>query len=105
MTAGIAADRLISASLSGEVLPSGDGTTTAVLGTFGSCEMGLWEIGPGIDEDVEVDEVFLVLSGAGTVEFADSTTIELRPGVLVRLRAGDRTRWHVVERLRKLYLA
>lgn len=27
-----------------------------------------------------------------------------RPGVLVRLLAGDRTTWHVTERLRKLYV-
>jgi uncharacterized cupin superfamily protein len=68
-------------------------------------EVGLWEAGPGTDTDVEADEVFLVLSGAGTVRFEDSTAIDLRPGVLVRLRAGDRTTWVVTERLRKLYLA
>lgn len=68
-------------------------------------EVGLWEAGPGTDTDVEADEVFLVLSGAGTVGFEDGSAIDLRPGVLVRLRAGDRTTWVVTERLRKLYLA
>ncbi len=69
-------------------------------------EVGLWEAGPGVDTDTEVDEVFLVLSGAGTVAFDDDgSTIALRPGVLVRLRAGDRTTWEITERLRKLYLA
>ena len=68
-------------------------------------EVGLWEAGPGVDTDTEVDEVFLVVSGAGTVTFEDGSAIALRPGVLVRLRAGDRTTWEIAERLRKLYLA
>ncbi len=67
--------------------------------------MGLWEAGPGTDTDVEADEVFLVLSGAGTVTFEDGSAITLRPGALVRLRAGDRTTWEVTQRLRKLYVA
>ena len=68
-------------------------------------EVGLWEAGPGTDVDTEVDEVFLVLSGAGTVTFADGSAIALRPGVLVRLREGDRTTWEITARLRKLYVA
>ena len=67
--------------------------------------LGLWEAGPGEDTDVEVDEVFLVLSGAGEVTFDDGDRVELRPGTVVRLRAGDRTTWVVTERLRKLYVA
>jgi uncharacterized cupin superfamily protein len=67
-------------------------------------EVGLWEAGPGTDTDTEVDEVFLVLSGAGTVTFEDGSAIALRPGVLVRLCAGDRTSWQITERLRKLYV-
>jgi hypothetical protein len=43
--------------------------------------------------------------GAGTVAFEDDSAIDLRPGVLVRLRTGDRTTWTITERLRKLYLA
>jgi hypothetical protein len=70
----------------------------------GSLEVGLWEAGPGTDTDVEVDELFLVLAGAGTVTFADGSSIALRPGVLVRLREGDRTTWEITERLRKVYL-
>lgn len=67
-------------------------------------DVGLWEAGPGTDTDTEVDELFLVLSGAGTVTFDDGSTITLRPGVLVRLHAGDRTTWTITERLRKLYV-
>ena len=78
-------------------------TASTTLST-GGVEVGLWEAGPGADVDTEVDEVFLVLSGAGTVTFADGSAIALRPGVVVRLLAGDRTSWVITERLRKLYV-
>lgn len=80
-------------------------TAHAALGELGGLEFGLWEAGPGVDTDVETDEVFLVLSGEGTVSFEDGETVTLRPGVLVRLAAGERTRWEISTRLRKLYLA
>ena len=48
--------------------------------------VGLWEAGPGVDVDVESDEIFIVLSGAGTLTFDDDS-------------------WVITERLRKLYLA
>ena len=105
--------RLLSGDVLAEALAA-DGASAA-LGTAsrallgsalgGEIEVGLWEAGPGSDTDVEADEVFLVLSGAGTLTFEDGSAITLRPGVLVRLRAGDRTTWEVAERLRKLYVA
>ena len=76
-----------------------------MLGIALDREIGLWEAGPGTDVDTEIDEIFLVLSGAGTVTFADGSAIDLRPGVLVQLRAGDQTTWDITARLRKLYLA
>jgi len=80
--------------------------TATVTLSEGEVEVGLWEAGPGTDTDTEADEVFLVLSGAGSVTFdEDGSAIALRPGVLVHLREGDRTTWTVTERLRKLYLA
>lgn len=114
-----AADRLVSADVAAEPLEP-DGVSVALAGASralvevgapvgasveASVEVGLWEAGPGIDTDVEADEVFLVLSGAGTVTFADGSALDLRPGVLVRLHEGDRTTWRITERLRKLYLA
>ena len=66
---------------------------------------GLWQIEAGTATDVEVDEVFLVLAGWGSLAFEDGSTVELRPGVLVRLHEGDRTTWVIEEPLRKLYLA
>lgn len=79
--------------------------TGCVTLSEGAVEVGLWEAGPGIDTDTEVDEIFLVLAGAGSVAFEDGSAIDLRPGVLVHLYAGDRTTWTITERLRKLYLA
>ncbi len=113
MTEGpISSARLLSADLHAESLdPDGASqalatASRALLGAAGEVgEVGLWEAGPGTDTDTEVDEVFLVLSGAGTVTFEDGSAIGLRPGVLVRLREGDRTTWEITERLRKLYLA
>ena len=73
--------------------------------------VGIWEMAPGVDEDVEDDEIFVVLAGAGTVEFLDDEggpalpTITLRPGSVVRLTEGMRTRWTVTETLRKIWIA
>ncbi len=105
----MSARRLVSPDvLAAPVSPDGGSeplaTASAALVTT-AVEVGLWEAGPGTDTDVEADEVFLVLGGAGTVTFEDGSEIDLRPGVLVRLHEGDRTTWVVTERLRKLYLA
>lgn len=111
----IAKQRLISQDVSSEALePDGVSaalaTSSATMAHAPGCdnglsEVGLWEAGPGDDVDTEVDEIFLVLSGTGTVTFEDGSALDLRPGVLVRLVEGDRTTWSISERLRKLYLA
>lgn len=87
------------------------------LGAVVGGEIGLWAAGPGTDTDVEVDEVFVVLAGTGTVMFqddvgddagddtGDDTGVALRPGAVVRLAEGDRTTWRLDERLLKLYVA
>jgi uncharacterized cupin superfamily protein len=77
----------------------------APLATVGEAEVGLWGMEPGVDHDTEVDEVFVVLAGRGTVEFEDGEVVTLAPGVAVRLRAGERTTWTVTETLRKVYVA
>ena len=68
---------------------------------------GVWEMSPGAMSDVEVDELFVVVSGAATVEFIDPAlpSVELRPGSVVRLEAGMGTVWTVRETLRKVYIA
>lgn len=73
----------------------------------GAGELGVWEMTPGAMRDTEVDEVFLVIAGAATVEFVDPALppIVLRPGSIVRLDAGMQTVWTVTETLRKLFIA
>jgi uncharacterized cupin superfamily protein len=66
--------------------------------------VGVWEHGPGTSTDVEADEVFVVLSGRATVQVAGGPTLELGPGDVGILAAGDRTTWSVRETLRKVYL-
>jgi uncharacterized protein len=78
-------------------------TSTRVL-LDDDIEVGVWEAGPGTDTDTEVDELFVVLAGAGTVTFEDGSSLALAPGVVVRLHEGDRTTWEITERLRKLYV-
>lgn len=85
-----------------------DGTPAAgsrTLTTIAGVEIGVWEITPGTSTDVEVDEVFVVLSGVATVSFQDGETIELLAGTVVHLHAGDQTIWVVHETLRKIYTA
>ena len=90
----------------GEVV---DGTPVAGLASLaevGGASVGLWELSDGTVRDTEVDEVFAVLAGEATVRFLDSGgTVELRPGTVVRLRAGERTEWEVRSTLRKLYVS
>jgi len=85
-----------------------DGSPTAAVLTFdtvGGAEVGLWEMTEGTARDTEVDEVFVVVSGAGHVTFEDGERIDLAPGVAVRLTAGERTVWTVIERVRKIWVA
>ncbi|WP_395690301.1 cupin domain-containing protein [Nocardioides sp.] len=78
---------------------------TLPLAEVGAVEIGVWEMAPGTEDDTEVDEVFVVLGGRGTVTFADGEVVTLAPGVVVRLHAGERTTWTVTETLRKIYVA
>lgn len=75
------------------------------LAAVAGVEVGVWEMSPGTATDVEVDEVFVVLSGSATVSFEDGESVELGPGSVVRLRAGEHTTWVVRETLRKIYVA
>ena len=81
-------------------------TGVAELDAFGGLQVGVWEMTPGVMRDVEVEELFVVLSGAATVEFDDgSPTLTLSAGDVVRLTKGAKTVWTVTETLRKVYLA
>ncbi len=67
-------------------------------------EVGVWAHTVGISTDVEADEVFVVLSGRATVDFADGTTMEVGPGDVGILPPGAATRWTIHEDLRKVYV-
>lgn len=104
-----------SIALTHEAVPAeqslaGTPTTGAVeLGEFGDAEIGIWEMSVGTMSDVEVDEVFIVISGRATVELEpggpDAETIEISAGSVVRLAAGTNTIWTVTETLRKVYIS
>ncbi len=88
-----------------EVVSGSPTTGTAALGTLGEVEVGIWEMTTGVARDTEVDEIFVVLSGAGEVQFSDGAVVSLAPGVVVRLLAGERTTWTITETLRKVFIA
>lgn len=91
--------------LPAERIRAGAPTTSWVeLGHYAGCEIGVWEMTPGIATDVEEDEVFVVVAGRGRVEFIDPVlpAIDLRVGDIVRLSAGMNTIWTITETLRKI---
>ena len=93
-----------------EVESGSPATASIELVAEGGSRIGLWEITPGVVTDTEADEVFVVLSGRGRVEFlegdevAPRAALELVPGTVGRLAAGTRTRWTISETLRKVYI-
>jgi uncharacterized cupin superfamily protein len=92
--------------LPGQLVAGSPTTGSAQLGEFGGHEYGVWEHTVGTSTDVETDELFIVLSGAATVEFIDEERlVRLCPGSLMRLEAGQRTVWTVTETLRKVYFS
>lgn len=96
---------LVHEPLPADQVVSGAPTTgSLVLDERDGREIGVWEMTPGVATDVEVDEVFVVLTGSATVEGVEDEPIELGPGSTVTLTAGMRTVWTVRETLRKIYV-
>lgn len=85
---------------------AGDATAprSKALAVIETCEIGIWEIGPGIEHDIEVDEVFVVLTGSATITVEGSSPVEIGPGDVVHLEEGAETTWEVHQALRKLYV-
>lgn len=79
-------------------------TFERVMARIGGLEVGIWQITSGTVTDVEKDEVFIVLAGEGTITFADGEVVELGPGSLVTLSAGESTVWEIRSPLRKVYV-
>jgi len=83
-------------------------TGAVALGNFAGREFGVWEMTVGAMTDTEVDELCVIISGAGEVHrtIDDVLVIEpLRPGTVLQLREGEGTLWVITETLRKVYLA
>ena len=90
----------------GEVVAGSPTAGLAALDTVGGASVGIWELSEGTVRDTEVDEVFVVLAGDATVRFLSSdVAVELRPGMVVRLEAGERTEWEIRSTLRKVYIS
>ena len=87
-----------------EVVDGDPRTAEVGVTTIGGAEVGIWEITEGAVRDVEKDEAFVVLSGDATVSFADGERVDLAPGSLVRLHAGESTVWTIRSTLRKVYV-
>lgn len=66
--------------------------------------VGIWQHTAGVSTDVEVDEIFVVLTGRATIEVAAGPTLEVGPGDVGVLEAGAQTTWTVHEDLRKIYI-
>lgn len=80
----------------------------ADTGLWKDIATGVWEITPGVVSDVELDEVFVVLTGRASIAVEatadhEATTFTISSGDVVRLYAGMRTIWTVEETLRKVY--
>ena len=91
----------------GQVVAGSPTTGHLVLDDDGERTVGVWEMTAGAMRDVEADEVFVVLTGAATVEFEHphASPIVLAPGSVVRLESGMRTIWTVRQTLRKVYVS
>ena len=58
----------------------------------------------GVSTDVEAEEIFVILSGRGRIILKDGTVLQLFPGAVGRLKAGEETRWEIDEQLKKVYV-
>jgi uncharacterized cupin superfamily protein len=70
----------------------------------GDMEVGVWEHSVGTSTDTEIEEVFVVIEGEGTVTCSEGGRIDLAPGVVGLLPAGARTTWTVTKPLRKVWI-
>jgi uncharacterized cupin superfamily protein len=92
--------------LKAEQIVEGDPQVSGVVldtSADGRVKRGIWQHTAGVSRDTESDELFVVLTGLATVEVEDGPTIEVGPGSVGLLHAGDRTIWRVHEDLRKVF--
>jgi len=91
-------------TLDHEPLSDGAVTTGVWQAPVDAPECGLWEHSEGVSTDVEVHEVFVVISGSARIEVEGQDDLVVGPGDVVELQAGARTVWHVTQPLRKFWV-
>lgn len=75
------------------------------VATVGDTTLGVWEVSEGSFSSSDLDEAFVVLSGAGTLTFvATGAVVTLGPGVLVRVTPETSIEWEITSPIRKLYI-
>jgi uncharacterized cupin superfamily protein len=89
----------------GQVLSGDPEVRHLPVAETGEFAVGVWQHGPGVSTDVEVDEAFVVVTGKAVIAVDDGPVLEVGPGDLVLLPAGARTVWTVEQTLRKVYVA
>ncbi|GAB3361769.1 MULTISPECIES: cupin domain-containing protein [Amycolatopsis] len=73
------------------------------IGMVDGVNVGVWEAEPGLIGGLTADEIFVVLEGRAEVTFEDTKErLQIGPGDVVRLNAGQRNTWRTFERLRKV---
>ncbi len=70
----------------------------------GDMEVGVWEHSVGTSADIEVEEIFVVITGRGSVTCDRGGEITLEPGTIGLLPSGAKTIWNVTEPLRKVWI-
>jgi uncharacterized cupin superfamily protein len=84
---------------------SGSAATGVADGLSGAgLESGVWVHEVGTSTGDFGDEMFVVLSGRGVVTCQNGGRIDLAPGVVGVLHAGDITSWEITETLRKVWI-
>jgi uncharacterized cupin superfamily protein len=79
-------------------------TALGELDTVGALAAGVWTHDVGVSDGDFGAEVFVVLSGRGVVTDQHGGRIDLAPGVIGVLDAGDLTHWEIIEPLRKVWI-
>ncbi len=85
-------------------LAAGVTTGSTPLAGTDHLAVGIWEHSAGSSIDVEQDEVFVVLHGRGRIHLDSGEILELVPGTVGSLAAGERTRWEIDEAIRKVWI-
>lgn len=78
-------------------------TAARFVSELNSNHVDAWGADPGDFTSETADEIFVILEGRGVITFDDTgETIEMGPGDIVRLNAGQTNYWKTYETIRKV---